>query len=484
MNQGGRGWKEAASESYRAAREAHWDAVASTLDTRSGWGEYYHDRLTRVYQFLVAPGQRVLEVGCGRGDLLAALRPSVGVGIDFSAEMIRRAARRHPELRLIRADAHEVSLRETFDVIILSDVVNDLWDVQTVFEQMVRLASSRSRVIINAYSRLWEPALALAQWLGLSQPMLGQNWLTPDDIVGLLNLAEFEIVRHWQEILCPLRVPILAAWANRYAVKMWPLNHLALTNVLIARPRPQRESAAEETRVSVIVPARNEAGNIEEIFERVPEMGRGTEIVFVEGHSRDDTYGAIERAVGKHPERECRLLRQTGTGKGDAVRLGFSHARGGMLMILDADLTVAPEDLPRFYEVLRSGKGEFANGVRLVYPMERQAMRFLNLLGNKFFSLAFSWLLGQSIKDTLCGTKVLWRTDYDRIVANRAYFGDFDPFGDFDLLFGSAKLNLKIVEVPVRYRERTYGTTNIQRWRHGWLLLKMVGFAVRRIKCV
>jgi glycosyltransferase involved in cell wall biosynthesis len=236
--------------------------------------------------------------------------------------------------------------------------------------------------------------------------------------------------------------------------------------------------------VSVIVPARNEAGNIEAIFERTPEMGSGTELVFVEGHSRDDTYATIEREIARHPERKSQLLRQTGRGKGDAVRLGFAHARGDVLMILDADLTVAPEDLPRFLDALRSGNGELINGVRLVYPMQKQAMRFFNFLANKFFSLAFSWLLGQSVKDTLCGTKVLSSADYQRIAAQRAYFGDFDPFGDFDLLFGAAKLNLKIVDLPIRYRERTYGTTNIQRWRHGLLLLRMVLFAARRIKFV
>ena len=236
--------------------------------------------------------------------------------------------------------------------------------------------------------------------------------------------------------------------------------------------------------VSVVVPARNESGNIAAIFERTPEMGCGTELVFVEGHSTDDTFATIESEMARHPERPSQLLRQLGKGKGDAVRLGFSKARGDVLMILDADLTVAPEDLPRFLDALQSGKGEFINGVRLVYPMHKQAMRFFNLLGNKSFSLAFSWLLGQSIKDTLCGTKVLWARDYQRIAAQRAYFGDFDPFGDFDLLFGAAKLNLKIVDMPIRYRERTYGTTNIQRWRHGWLLLQMVAFAGRRIKFV
>jgi glycosyltransferase involved in cell wall biosynthesis len=255
-----------------------------------------------------------------------------------------------------------------------------------------------------------------------------------------------------------------------------------LTNFIVARPPP--DLCAKRPSVSVIIPARNEAGNIPDIFARTPEMGAGTELVFVEGHSRDNTYAAIETAIAAHPERYCQVLRQTGVGKGDAVRLGFSRARGEMLMILDADLTVPPEDLPRFYETLQSGKGEFINGVRLVYPMEKQAMRFLNLLGNKFFSLAFSWLLDQPIKDTLCGTKVLWKQDYEAIAANRAYFGDFDPFGDFDLVFGAVKLNLKITDLPIHYRERTYGTTKIARCKHGWLLLKMIVFAARRLKFV
>jgi glycosyltransferase involved in cell wall biosynthesis len=265
-------------------------------------------------------------------------------------------------------------------------------------------------------------------------------------------------------------------------VKFWPFKHLALTNFIVARPRAY--TLAKQPFVSVVIPARNEAGNIPDIVARSPEMGKLTELVFVEGHSSDNTYAAIEKEIARRPQRCCQLLRQTGVGKGDAVRLGFAHARGDILIILDADMTVPPEDLPRFYEALCSGKGEFINGVSLVYPMEKQAMRFLNLVGNKFLSLPFSWLLDQTIKDTLCGTKALWKRDYEAIAANRAYFGEFDPFGDFDLIFGAVKLNLKITDLPIHYRERTYGTTNIQRWKHGWLLLKMVAFAARRLKFV
>jgi SAM-dependent methyltransferase len=472
-----------AEELYRHERVAHWDGIARRWERRSGLAGAYHRRLAQVYRFLVPPGRKVLEIGCGTGSLLAALKPSVGVGVDFSGEMVRRAAERHPHLRFLEADAHEIGdLGETFDVVILSDLINDAWDVQRLLEQVARVSNRRTRVILNFYSRLWELPLALAQRLGLARPVLYQNWLTVDDVRNLLRLAGFQTIRNWQEVLLPLPIPLLAPLANRFLARFWPFRHLALSNFVVARPAPQ--PLPEEPVVSVIVAARNEAGNIRNIFARTPEMGAGTELIFVEGHSKDDTYGTIEREIAAHPGRRARLFRQPGKGKGDAVRLGFAEATGDVLMILDADLTVPPEDLPRFYEVIRSGRGEFVNGVRLVYPMEKEAMRFANLLGNKFFSLAFSWLLGQPIKDTLCGTKVLSKTDYETLAANRSYFGDFDPFGDFDLLFGAAKMSLAIVEVPVRYRERTYGETNIQRWRHGWLLLKMCAFAAGRIKFI
>jgi ubiquinone/menaquinone biosynthesis C-methylase UbiE len=469
---------------YQRERIRHWDEVATRMDSWTGWGGYYHRRLADVYGFLVPPGRKVLEIGCGRGDLLAALKPANGVGVDFSEEMVRRAKKRYPEMRFLCADAHSLDIEETFDAIILSDLVNDLWDVQAVLEHILLLTTPQTRIIINSYSRLWELPLALAGRLGLAKPNLYQNWLTIQDVANLLHLAGFEVIRHWEEILFPLLIPFLSSFLNRFVVKTRLFKALALTNFILARPGLQIRDAEKESTVSVIIPARNESGNISQLFARIPEMGAATELVFVEGHSVDDTYSVIEREITAHPGRTCKLVRQTGIGKGEAVRCGFAAASGDILMILDADLTVPPEDLPRFYQALHSGKGEFVNGVRLVYPLEKQSMQFLNLLGNKFFSLAFSSLLGQPIKDTLCGTKALWKADYDLIAANRSYFGDFDPFGDFDLLFGAAKLGLKIMDLPLRYRERTYGSTNIDRWRHGWLLLKMVAFAARRIKFI
>jgi len=461
---------------------SHWDKVAGDIDTWRRWSRHYHKKLAAIYNFLIPNKQNILEVGCGCGDLLASLSPAHSVGVDYSPEMIKVARQRHPDITFICSDINELEKDEKFDIIIMSDLASELWDVQETLTKIKRFTKPDTRIIFNFYSRLWEAPLSLVKSMKLSTPTLNQNWLTKEDITGICHLSGFEVIRSWQEILLPLPIPVLDSLLNRFFVKLWPFKHGALTNFMMARPSPAESSASAKSTVSVLVPARNEAGNISNILKRTPEMGGGVELIFVEGHSKDDTYETIEREIKNHPERRVKLIRQTGNGKGNAVREGFDIATGDILMILDADLTVPPEDLPRFYDAIVSGKGEFINGVRLIYPMEDEAMRFFNLLGNKFFSLVFSWLLNQPVKDTLCGTKVISRENYNKISSNRAYFGDFDPFGDFDLLFGASKLNLKIIDLPVRYRARSYGETNIQRWKHGWLLVKMAFFAIRRLK--
>jgi SAM-dependent methyltransferase len=448
-----------------------------------GLGGYYHRRLGNIYAHAIPAGQKVLELGCGQGDLLAAVQPAFGVGVDFSYKMLAEAHKKHPALHFIQADAHEALFRDTqFDFIILSDLLNDSWDVQTIFECLTALCGPQTRILINTYSRLWEIPLAVAAALRLAWPVLYQNWLTIADITNLLTLAGFEPISTGREVMFPLYIPGISAFFNRFLVRFWPFYHLGLANFILARPAGVERQFAPS--VSIIIPARNEAGNIESIFQSLPRFAEKMDLIFVEGNSTDHTDDAIRASMAAHPEMPGQLLKQSGVGKGDAVRRGFEAAQGDILMILDSDLAVPPATLPRFYEAIMSGRGEFINGVRLVYPMEKEAMQYFNLLGNKFFSLLFSWLLGQPIKDTLCGTKVLWRKDYQRIARGRAYFGDFDPFGDFDLLFGAARLKLKMVDLPVRYRRRVYGETNIQRWKHGALLLRMAAFAAWRLKFI
>jgi SAM-dependent methyltransferase len=466
---------------YRNERRQFWDGLADEVPSRAS--AYYHSRLGDLYGFLVGEGLSIIEIGCGTGDLLASLKPRRGVGVDFSATMIAGARERHPDLEFLEADAHEFVTDGQFDVVILSDLVNDVWDVQAVLEQVRSLCKPSTRLVLNFFNRVWQGPLHVVRRAGLSRPTLEQNWLSVADVTNLLHLAGFEVVTRRDEMLLPVSAGPISPLLNRFVVKLWPFSHAALTTLLVARPNPVPANS-DEFSVSVIVPARNESGNIESIIERTPMMGSRTELIFVEGNSTDDTYAAVERAQAVPGREHVSLLRQPGIGKGDAVRHGYAHATGDILMILDADMTVAPEELPRFYRAIADGSGEFINGVRLVYPMESEAMRTLNYLGNKMFSLTFSWLLRQPVKDTLCGTKVLTRSSYDVIADNRAYFGEFDPFGDFDLLFGASKSNLKIVDLPIRYRDRTYGDTNIDRWRHGVLLLRMAAFAARKLRFV
>ena len=311
-DQNGEPFSDAAAK-YKQTRTAQWDRVARRADAWRGLSGYYNKCLQHIYSFLVSPGLKVLEVGCGSGDLLAALTPSNGAGIDFSSEMIKRAAQRHRQIRFVCMDAHELgSLGETFDVVILSDLLNDVWDVQRILEQIALVATPSTRVIINCYSRLWEIPLLAASRLGLSKPKLQQNWLTVEDVANLLTLANFEVIRSWQEILCPLYVPLISKFLNRFVGKLWPFRYFGLTNFIVARPMPRQAEASAHASVSVIVPARNEEGNIRKIFERVPGMGGGTELIFVEGHSKDATYSAIQKAISEFPHRNAKLLRQSG----------------------------------------------------------------------------------------------------------------------------------------------------------------------------
>jgi SAM-dependent methyltransferase len=473
--------------------------AAAAADLEPAWRAYFLDLLQRSPRFdgprrflradltaalrdLIHQDASVLEAGTGGGALLAALPNQVRWGIDLLPEAIEAARTLDPTLHLTVADATTAQLGRQFDAIVCDRLCHVVPDIQRLLENLAAHLAPDGRLFLTAFNFLWQLPLSVGEKVGFNVPSPPQNWLSAGDLENLFALTGLETVRFDNRLLLPAEIPVLSSLFNRYGARLAPTNLLSAYRIYTLRKREQPRKAAK---VSVVVPARNEAGNIEAAIRRTPVMGAGTELIFVEGGSSDNTREQIAASMAAYRgPLELKFYPQTGKGKGDAVRTGFAHATGELLMILDADLTVVPEDLPKFYETMASGITDYVHGTRLVYPMEDKAMRFLNKLGNAFFAKTFSFLLDQPIKDTLCGTKVLWADDYERIVRNRSYFGDFDPFGDFDLIFGARRINLKIMEIPVRYRNRTYGETNISRFRHGLLLLRMCAFASRKIKFV
>lgn len=459
----------------------YFEKLAANRDKWNKRNRFYHRILEKHFSFIIPEGSKVIELGCGTGDLLNAVKPSLGIGVDFSEEMLNVARQKHPNLQFVHADVTDFTIDEEIDYVIISDLLSSLWDVQAVLHNLRKWVSPRTKIIISSYNYIWEGTLKFAEFIGLKAKQPLQNWLNIKDIENLLELEDFEIVKVDRKLLFPKYIPLINWIFNAFLANLPGINRLDLINFISAKPiqKLQREFS-----VSIVVPARNEKGNIENAIKKTPAFGSHQEFIFIEGNSQDNTYEEMLRVQKAYPDMDIKVMKQSGKGKGNAVREAFEVSTSDILMILDADLTTPPEDMYKFYDALAQNHGEFINGCRLVYPMDKEAMRFLNYLGNKFFGWFFSYLLGQRLKDTLCGTKVLFKKDYELIKANRKYFGDFDPFGDFDLIFGAAKLNLKITEVIVRYRDREYGSTQISRFRHGWLLIQMSLFAAKKIKFI
>lgn len=463
----------------------HFDWVAAHNARARKAQRGFHTQLVRFFRHHIPEGGRVLEWGCGAGDLLAGLKPSRGLGLDFSPAMIARAKQEHgagAALEFREGDVLTSRVEEKFDHIILDYLTGYLPDIQQALQQLHASAHPRTRLHLTSLNTLWSFPLKAAISTGAVMPQPPSNWLAHGDLFNLLELAGWEVTGFERVQLLPVNWPLVSWLANAFAVRLPLIRHLGITLAITARPRRALPPAAPVS-CTVVVPARNEAGNIRAALARIPTLGTQTEVVFVEGGSADDTWTVIEQEMAAYRgPHAVRALRQPGKGKWDAVRAGFAVAQGGVLAIQDADLTAPPEELAKFYEALMNGTAEFINGSRLVYPMEKRAMRFLNLIGNKFFALALSFVLGQPIKDSLCGTKMLSRADYERLVKRIEVLGDFDPFGDFNLLFGASLLDLRIRDLPVRYHDRTYGETNISRFTHGWLLLRMTWFGLWRLR--
>jgi SAM-dependent methyltransferase len=461
------------------------ERVAQDRDRWVSRNAYYYAEDSRMMRFLIPEGRSVLEIGCGTGRLLAALKPARGVGIDFSPSMIEIARQAHPDLRFIIGDAESSDILAEadgpFDFIVLSDTFGLLDDCQVFLSRLRALTTPATRLIIAHHNHLWEPLLRTAELLGLKMPQTGVSWLSERDIANLLGLGGFDVVQTDRRQILPRHAFGVGPALNRYIGTLPGMQRLCIRGYIVARPSPDPVAPRPDS-ATVIVPCRNECGNIAPLLARLPSFCEHVEIIFVEGHSRDGTYEEIERLIAANPDRTVKAVRQDGIGKADAVRKGVALATGEIVLILDADMTVAPEDTAKVFDAIAGGTAEFVNGTRFVYPMEGGAMRFLNLIGNRVFSWIFSWLLNRRLTDTLCGTKALRREHWIAILEERKYFGAEDPFGDFDLILGASRLLLKTVEIPLRYAGRSYGETQISRFLHGWYLLRMAFVAYRRLK--
>jgi SAM-dependent methyltransferase len=473
-------WGLPALEQVREARRLHQESVAPQ---RSKWirsNKYFYGRIQRLLQFIIEPAKRVLELRCESGDFLACTKPCQGVGVDISDAMVSQAQAQHPELKFLKSDPEDLDLHETFDYI-LFDHIFDTVDILHAFERVRAHCHAGTELIIINYNHFWQPILELATKLGLRSRFVEPNWVSENDVRGFLRLAGFRLVRKYRLLLFPKYIPLLSSVLNDFLARLPGVRRLCLMQVMVARPMVAALQESEVT-VSVIVPCRNEAGNVQAAVDRIPEMGRQTEILFCDDKSTDRTADEVRRMQHLHPEKEIRLIDGPGICKAENVWSGFRAARGDVLMILDADLTVMPEELPFFLRALVQRHGGFINGSRLVYPMRQMAMKFANIVGNKFFSQIFSFILDQRIKDTLCGTKVLWRKDWLRLEPYIGSWGMQDLWGDYELLFGASKLHLEIVEVPVHYQERIYGVTKMTRVvSNGWRMLRICWYAWLRL---
>jgi hypothetical protein len=454
----------------------------SLAKKRASWikkNPYYYKNLVKSLKFIIEENSKVLHVRCSTGYLLNALNPKLGIGVDESELQILEATKNYSHLTFLKLNTEDFQINEKFDYILITSI-EDIIDIKSVLDNLAKCCHNHTRIIILNYSYLWNSLVKIAETLKLKIPQNLHNWFSKEDINNILRLSGFEKTVNRNIILFPFWIPGVSYVLNRFIARLPVFRDFTLLRITIARLVTNNLCNPS---VSIVIPCKNEEGNVEDAVKRIPAMGSHTEIIFCDDKSTDGTVEKVKKLIEEYPEKDIKLLIGPGICKSENVWTGFDAAKGDILMILDADLTVIPEELPYFYEAISKNYGEFINGSRLVYSMHDEAMRFFNVFGNKFFSIFFSYILDTNIKDTLCGTKVLWNKDYQRIKRIRGSWGVQDKWGDYELIFGAAKFNLKLIDLPVHYYERVYGETKMKgRLKNGWIMLKMSWFALLKFK--
>jgi SAM-dependent methyltransferase len=446
---------------------------------------FYHRSILKYFSMCIPKGSTVLELGCGTGDLIGQLHPSTGVGVDISDSMISIGQQKYPSIQFVCENAEAFETDMVFDYIIFSGIVGSVDNIQILLEKAMKWSSTDTRIFIDFYNPLWHPIIKLGEKIGLKMPELTKNWLSVDDLENFLYISGYQVIKRKYLMVFPKYIPVITYILNKIIGNLPIIRRLSLNNIVIARPaNPLPEP--ETKKCSVVITCRDEEGNIEGLVTRMPRMGLNTEIIFVEGHSRDNTVAVIEEMIRKYPEKDIKMLKQKGIGQGDAFRYGFDEANGDFVIWLEADLTTPPEEAIHFWNAYINNQGEYVNGSRFIYKMERSAMPLFNFLGNRFFGILFTTLLKQRFTDTLCGFKAISKKNYIKIRKQIDFFGDFDPFGDFELIFGAIKNNLKVAEIPVHYHPRQYGESKaygqsfFSFMKHAWLLIRMSYIAFKK----
>jgi len=456
--------------------QAYFERISPVWAYWQDKNKFYHQELRQLIQGMIPPGSAVLELGSGTGDLLAMLRPRHGVGLNIAQGLTDLARRKFPDLEFCTVRVDDITVPDNFapEYIVLTNMLDYVYDICEVLEKLFPLMQDGTLLIMTTTNPLWAPILRLASRLGQRLPDSTQNFITNKDIRSVLKLQGFDVVEEGMALPIPRRVPCLGDVVNAVLPEMPVLRYVSSMQYIVARRRGRRQPLS----CSVIIPCHNEEDNIIECVKRVPDLGSGTEIVVVDDGSTDATRQRVQELM--RSDRRVRLMAtDRNQGKAHAVRAGFAAARGDVLMILDADMAVMPEELPKFLKPLQQGTADFVNGTRLIYPMPGQAMRMANYLGNKAFCFLASWILRQRVSDTLCGTKAFLKRDYERMT-----HGGKERWGDFDLLFGAARLKLRILEIPIHYQERRAGTSKMRVLRDGWLFLRACWHGWRMLRSI
>ena len=463
----------------------HYNKIAKKRVKYIKRNRYYHKSVLKHFRMWIPENSKVLELGCGTGDLIGQLRPKLGVGIDISDEMIKQAKEKYPGINFFCDDAESFEINEIFDYIIISGIVGMVDNIQILLGRIKKWVSPDTRVFVDFYNPMWYPFIKFGEKIGLKMPEMIKNWLSVDDIENFLYISGYQVIKRKYLMFFPKNIPLITYILNKFIGNLPFIRRFSLSSVVITRPLvpwPDKEIKS----CSVVITCRDEEGNIEGLVTRIPKMGWNTEIIFVEGHSKDNTVAKINEMIKKYPDKDIRMLKQKGIGQGDAFRYGYDEAKGDFVIWLEADLTTPPEEAKLLWDAYINNIGEYVNGSRFIYKMEKNAMPLLNFLGNRFFGVLFTSLLKQRFTDTLCGFKGISKKNYVKIRQQIDFFGDFDPFGDFELIFGAIKNNLKVAEIPVHYKPRQYGESKaygksfFSFMKHGFLLVRMSIIAFRK----